>query len=185
VPSAAALATSPLALKMLGELPPFVRGDPDHQAVQYAYGKELERLEAKIEQVRLQGAPSTATLLLKLWEATVGAEVEPAGIPENERQLIVVAFMRALEANPTGLHWEAVIRLLAGAGWLYITHIHLDAGTPEPNEVHVILPFATASFWFGTVRRLIERITPAHVKLNVTASEGFMLDESELDKGKF
>jgi len=172
---------TPLGRQILGELPPFVRQDPDHMAVAHAYAKEIERAEEAINTMRMQSVPSEATILLKLWEITVGAEVEPAGISTEDRQKIVTAFLRALAANPTGIHWEVVIRFLAGSGWLYIDHIKGDSGTPEPNEVHVILPFATASFWFGTLKRLIERLTPAHIKLNITATEGFLLDESKLD----
>lgn len=184
MPAEALVRANPLAMKMLAQIPPFLRADPDHQAVAYAYAKEIERAESKIELVRAQGVASQATILLKLWEATVGSEIEPAGITDAQRQTIVIAFLRAITRNPTGLHWEAVIRLLAGSGWLYIEHIHGDPGTPEPNEVHVILPFGTGSFWFGTISRLVERLTPAHVKLTITAIEGFLLDDSELDKGK-
>lgn len=173
---------TPLGRQILAELPPFLRMDPDHLAVAHAYAKEIERAEEALNTMRLQSVPNEATILLKLWEITVGAQVEPAGIALSDRQRIVTAFLRALAANPTGLHWEVVVAYLTGPGWLYIDHIKEDPGTPEPNEVHVILPFAAASFWFGTVKRLIERLTPAHIKLNVTPSEGFLLDSSELDR---
>jgi hypothetical protein len=180
VPAESAL--TPLGRQILGELPPFLRRDPDHMAVAHAYAKEVERAESKINVMRMQAVPTEATLLLKLWEITVNAEVEPPGITEPERQKIVAAFLRALVANPSGLNWEAVIRLLAGSGWLYIEHIKGDGGTPAPNVVHVVLPFGIASFWFGTISRLIERVTPAHIELIITATEGFLLDHSELDK---
>lgn len=174
-------ALTPLGRQILGQLPPFVRQDPDHVAVAHAYAKETERCEGAIETMRMQAVASEATVLLKLWEITVGAEVEPA-VSQAERQKIVIAFLRALAANPTGLHWEAVIRLLAGSGWIYIDHIKGDGGTPPANEVHVILPFGVGSFWYGTISRLIERLTPAHIKLHITPTEGFLLDSSELDK---
>lgn len=171
---------TPLAVQMLGEIPPFLRTDPDHVAVAYAYAREIERAEEAISTMREQAVPSEATLLLKLWEMTVGAEVEPS-IPEAERQKIVVAFLRALAANPSGLHWELVVGLLAGSGWFYIDHIKGKGGTPAANEVRVFLPFAEGSFWFGTIKRLVQRVTPAHIKLNVEAAEGFLLDVAELD----
>lgn len=175
---------TPLGEKMLAELPPFLRTDPDHEAVAHALSREIERAEEAIETMRAQSVPSEATILLKLWEATVGAEVEPEGIAEAERRTIVTAFLRALVHNPSGLHWEAVIRLLAASGWLYLEHIKGDSGTPAANELRVILPFTASSFWFGTIKRLIERLTPAHVKLEVIPTEeGFLLDSSELDVG--
>lgn len=175
---------TPLAKQMLGELPPFLRGDPDHQAVIYAYAKEIERCEEAISTMRQQAVANEATVLLKVWEIMVGVEVEPS-ISEAERQKVVTAFLRALEANPSGLHWEAVVGLLAGSGWFYVDHVKGKGGTPPANVVRVFLPFATGSFWFGTIKRLIERVTPAHIALEVDAAEGFLLDVSELDKDKF
>lgn len=163
-------------------LPERLRDSPDHLAVIHAQSRELDRLEAAIEQVRVQFFPQTADILLGLWERVLGLTVEPSGVTIAERRGYVIARLRALASTPEGRDWVANVSSMVGPGWEYEEHVPGDVTSPPENTIRVTLPYPPTSSLYQQTERLIRDITPAHLDLIVTFSGGFVLDQSQLDQ---
>lgn len=172
----------PRVLTELGEtfrswMPVAFRESPDHLAVIHAVSKEIERLEDSIEQVRAQFFPSTADVLLKLWEWQLGITVAPVGLTIEQRRELVEAGMLKLKGTPSGSDWKLNVDAIIGSGaWTYEEH---PAGSPY--TVRVSLPAPPASGTFLRTVALLRDITPAHMALDVVFEGGFVLDTSGLD----
>lgn len=163
--------------------PVILRNSPEHLAVWHSYAKELERLEAKIEQVRAQFWPQTADILLGVYEAilkiTVGG---PVGATLEERRDLVLTYLRKLASTPAGSDWVANVTELVGAGWSYEEHDPANPSSPPADTIRVHLPFAPSSGRYAQTERLLRDITPAHLDIILTYSGGFILDQSQLDQ---
>ncbi|MDE2103142.1 MAG: hypothetical protein KGL39_38205 [Patescibacteria group bacterium] len=175
-------AITELGWTLLEELPAFLQADPNIRAVQHAYAKEIERLEAKIAEAAQQANGPASSLLLAEWERTLDLPVAPIGLTEAQRRSVILAFMGSLSSDPSGTHWHAVIKVLLSSGIIAIEH-RAGGAEPQPaaNEIHAVLPFGEFAPLFGILSRLLRRITPAHVKLTITGEEGFTTDKTELD----
>lgn len=180
MPSEAAL--TDLSRTFISWLPLALQRSPDHRAVAHAQAKELELLEARIFEVRAQFFPTTATILLKLWERLLRLTVEPEGKTYEERRPIVLATLRNLASTPEGRAWVANVTSLAGAGWTYQEHVPGDPASPPENTVRIELPYPPTSLLYQQLERLIRAMSPSHLDLIVTFSGGFVLDQSQLDQ---
>jgi hypothetical protein len=175
-------ALTPLGVTFRSWLPVILRDSPDHLAVLHCCARELERLEAKIEQVRAQFFPQTADILLKVYEAELKTTIEPAGATLDERRQTVLAMLRKMKATPSGLDWQENVTRLIGAGWSYSEHDVDEPGSPPAYTIRVELPFPPSSSRYAQVERLLRDITPAHLDLLVVFTGGFILDQSQLDQ---
>lgn len=113
---------TPLGLAMLEQLPPQLRGSIDYMAAIHAMARELETLEAAIEQVRAQFNPATADLLLNAWEFETKLPV--GGLPGQtvqQRRDTVLARLRK-PFSGEGRQWEETITAMVGPGWTYLEH---------------------------------------------------------------
>jgi hypothetical protein len=173
---------TPLGLAWRDRLPVVLRDSPEHLAVIHSTMREVERLEAAIEQVRRQFFPQQADILLKVWERQVGITVEPPGWTIEQRRTAVVAQLRKMRSSPSGADWMADVSLLVGAGWTYAEHVPGDVTSPPADTVRIELPFPPTSGMYGLIERTLREMIPAHVDLVVTFSGGFVLDESQLDQ---
>jgi hypothetical protein len=164
-------------------LPAALHESPDHLAVIHSYARELDRVEAAIELVRLQFFPQHATVLLPVYERILGLTVAPVGWTEEQRQLAVLSQLARMRSEPGGATWETnVSKIVGNAGWTYATHDPNDAGSPPANTILIRLPFPPSSDRYAVTERLIRAITEAHVDLIVTFTGGFVLDQSQLDQ---
>lgn len=175
-----------LGLAFRDAAPVIYRDSPEHLAQWHCLAKELERVAARIEVVRDQFFPQRASLLLGVYERLVGVTVNPPGVALDDRRRLVLAGLRKMAGDGSGLAWQDQLTNLIGAGsWDYTEHIPGDSSTPAADVVRVSLPFSPATSRFAQVKRFVRDITPAHVDVAYVYSGGFLLDESELDEQQF
>jgi len=163
-------------------LPVVLRDSPDHLAVIHACAVEMDRLEAAIDEVRRQFFPQHADVLLKVWEFMLRITVEPEGVTIDERREIVLATLRRMRSTPEGRDWVDNVTALVGPGWIYEEHNPADPGSPPANTIQITLPFPPDSASYTRAESLIQDITPAHLDVVLTYTDGFLLDESQLDQ---
>lgn len=175
-----------LAMEWLGDLPPILRDDPDLQAIYYCYAMEAARKQARIEDVRVQLNPLTATTNIGNWEALLHLPTSPG--PIDARQQAVAARIRALSANPSGADWALRItsRLGANVAWSYVEHDATDPTSPPAQTIRISLPYSAASPQFSRARAVIREETASELAVTYdAASSGFLLDISHMDTDVF
>jgi hypothetical protein len=172
---------TPLGIEMRDSLPPVLRESPDYLAVIHSIAKECERARAAMEVIRAQFNPATATLLLSVWERITRQTVAPAGKTEVERQNAVTAHLRKMLTIGYGSGWEEQVTALIGVGWTYEEHIPGDESSPPEGTLRILLPFPPESSRYREAVREIREVTPAHLEIELSSGEGFILDESLLD----
>lgn len=183
-PTDAIFATSPLAVRMLNDLPEFLTDDPDVRAVIYAQAKEKERVDGTIETIRLNLQPLTADSDgLMWWETILGIAVAPAGLTTEERRDVVMAYYLAASVEQTGLSWEQALLSIAGPGSTYAEH-QPGVAVPPAYNVALTLAFPPSTGAYDRIRTLVERISPANLVFTASSADGFHLDGDELDQGK-
>lgn len=172
-----------LGLRMLGDLPPFLRDDPLTQAVIHAYSQEAQRISDQLDELILQWFPQTATELgLPLWEARTAVTVSPPGLTLDQRRAVVLAALARLRMAPSVIEYQALLDRIIGPGYTYAENNPLDpSSVPPPNTVLITLPFSAGSDVFRAASRLIGIFTPVWIDLEISSAEGFTLDVSELD----
>lgn len=165
-------------------MPVVLRDSPDHLAVIHACAREVERLEGKVEQVRMQFFPQHADVLLKVWEFMLRVTVEPEGLTVEQRRALVIATLRKMRSTPYGRDWVANVTALVGEGWTYEEHEPGVGTSPPTDTIRINLPFPPDSSSYARAEALIRAITPAHVDIVLANPEGggFILDQSELDQ---
>lgn len=176
---------TPLGQAMLAQLPPAVRGSIDYMAVIHAYAKEIETVEAAIEQVRAQFNPMTADTLLPAWEVEVRLPV--GGLPgqtlEQRRAAVVGRLSKPFSGQ--GRDWERAITAMVGPGWSYLEHDPANPSSPAPGVIQVTIPWASGTGQFTGLVTQIRDITDAHLQVEVLSSAPFLLDESQMDVSQF
>jgi hypothetical protein len=184
-PTPGARPLTALGLAMLLDLPPVLQRSTDYQAIIHPIARELEALEATIEQLRAQFNPATADILLPAWEYMVKLPVGGAGSSIDQRRQKLIARLRKVEGQSEGREWEAQITELVGPGWAYEEHDTGDPTSPAANVIRITLPFLPSSPSYQEAIDQIREITPAHLSLSFSSAAGFVLDESELDRDSF
>ena len=167
-----AVALSERATEMLAMLPPYLEDEPYVRQVINVEARELERIEATANLIREKMMPTKADDtfdLLAIWEQTLGLPVKPAGQSvEARRGKVLVAFRKI----GSGADWMAALSEAVGSdAW---TH------TEGPAAYTVILeqPHAVGSYEAAMVESIARRITPAHIQLAVTDTDGFIVGVS-------
>jgi hypothetical protein len=176
---------SATGLAMLSELPPKLRSSYDYQAVIHAYAREVDLLEASIEQVRAQFVPSSADILLGAWESLVKLPLGGNGASISQRQANVVNRIQRLLGQAEGIQWIQTLNGILGPGWSYEEHNPVDGGSPAVNVIRVSVPFASGTPFFDTAEVQVRIATAGHLGLEFLSTAGFILDESELDQTEF
>lgn len=166
---------------MLADLPPQLQGSSDYQAIMHAGAREVEMLEASIEQTRSQFNPASADIMLGAWEAEVRLPVGGQGATIGQRQLRVITRLQKLLGQSEGLEWEDAITKLVGPGWTYLEHIEGDLTGPPAYTLRIALPFPPSGSAYIEALREIREFTPAHLEILFDSGAGFILDESRLD----
>lgn len=171
------------AVEMLGDVPPFLHGDPDIRAVIYCHAKESDRKRTTLDHLRRQFFPQHADELgLPWWEKLLRITVAPVGWTVEQRRAAVIAHLRRANATTSGLSWAQTVTTFVGPGWTYAEHDPDDPGSPPPYTIRVTLPFSPGSSPYAQIEALLRDITPAHLDLALIYEEGFELDSSQLDQ---
>jgi hypothetical protein len=186
VPSLALVEGHALTMELLEDLPPVLREDPDMQAIIYCQAKEHERLQQTMDRVAANLFPQTADELgMPWWEALLGLPVEPVGQTLAQRRETVMVYLSALRASGTGRWWVDTVSRLVGPGFEYEEHIAGDGGSPPAYTIRITLPFPPEGDRFRLLEGLLQQITDAHIDLVLSSTEGFHLDQSQLDQEPF
>ena len=163
------VALSERGTEMLDMLPPYLADEPYVQQVIDVEARELERIEATANLIREKMMPTRADDtfdLLAIWETTLGLPVKPAGQSvEARRNKVLVAFRKIA----TGADWVATMTDAVGSGnW---TH---QEG-PSDYTVLIEQPHAVGSFEAAMVESIARRISPAHLQVAITDTDGFIV----------
>ena len=154
---------------MLETLPPYLADEPFAQTVIDVEARELERIEATANLIREKLMPTQADDtfdLLAIWEQTLGLPVKPAGQSvESRRGKVLVAFRKI----GSGAEWMATMTEAVGSdNWK-----HTEG--PGAYTITIEQPHAVGSYEAATVEQIARRITPAHLQLAVTDTDGFIV----------
>lgn len=168
---------SPRAESMLAKMPPYLADDDLVQRLCEAKAREFDRLEAFLNTVREKVLPQNADDeygLLGIWERTTGVPVEPVNVSLAQRRARVMAGLRRRTIG-IGEGWaELITLLLSTEGWEH------DENNPKAYEMSIHIPFPSTSYQAGGLEALLKKITPAHIRLNISYSDTFRVGISEV-----
>lgn len=143
----------------LASLAWYYRSDPLIDRVLHRISDEFQRLGSAVEQVVRGSFPSLATgASLRAWEQVLNVDI-PESVPEGQRRALVLALVR-LRTQSSALTFEQMLTYLLGSA----PRIVEDFGG---YSVFVELPGNEALR--EAVKRLIERIKPAHIEVTYDA----------------
>lgn len=163
-------------LELMDALPPFYWEDHITRAVQGAYGREVDRLDAFAQEV-LDGlfATTASGSLLALWEQERGLPVDES-LTLDQRRTRLVGRIRSRRMRG-GAAWEAGVTAAIGTdGWFY------QENDPGPYQLTIYAPFAPGSDALDATAQRVRPLTPAHIELAVSSVEGFIVDDSIVDE---
>lgn len=161
--------------ELLEMYPYFMQADPVIQAICNAEGEEFVLLHEKIDELSRNLIVGTASEHLYLYESLLKLPVAPVGLSEAARLGIVLAFMSRATISGSGIDWERVATQILGVTWTY------SVGGTNNSVLTVQIPYAPGSIQTQLLEILLETITPASMVINVTFTDGFILDASLLD----
>ena len=173
--------------EMLGDLPPYLHGDPDVRGVVDVLSREFERLDVLAANVAANLWPHTAGDWIHIWEAFLGLTVAPAGKTVADRQSIVITHLRSLNSS-SGVDWIARVTELIGTSWEHIEHDPdqpVSSTNPPEYTLKITIPYAAGSAGAQQIETLIRSITPAHLDILMAYDQGFILGVSELGNEAF
>lgn len=163
------------ALTMLEDLPPFLRDDPTVQASLQVIASEYDRVQTLAEEIRRTRFPQyadDANGFLAQWERVLGLPVAPS-LSVEQRRAIVLAHLRKRHAS-AGSDWEQAVQdALGGVPFSYTEG-------PEDYTIHVTIPFGGTSLSAARAEALLREITPAHLQIVTSYSEGFLIGISRI-----
>lgn len=168
---------------MLSRWPPFLQDVPEFVAIAHASALAIEDAEAKLEQARDQRWPNTADIMLREWEAILGAPISPAGQTLTERRSTVLAYLQRLRGTPYRLTWNQKVAMLIGSVYTLEEHDPADPASPAAHVIRVKTPYAPGSAYYAQLFQALRDITPAHLEIQLVFTGGFLLDDSPLDVG--
>lgn len=175
------MALSPTAARMQDTLPLYYHENPIVERVLQARANEIDRMDARIDELKLgliPGAGDDSLRLLSLWEAILALPVNPAGASVPQRQAAVRAGllrMNAITAADVLVLLEAQL-----AGGFSITR---DA--PALLEDTITIHYAEGSYTAATVIRIVQRVWPAHRLLHVRYDTGFLWGIARWDEDEW
>lgn len=168
--------------RMINDLPPIAREDPDTRAIIHCHAKETERQEEALTELVAQFMVSTATELgLPWWETLLRTTADPVGLTVPQRRAILEGYMLGLTAILSRYGWAVAVERILGPGWAYQEYDPADPGGPPANTIRLIVPFPPTSTIYQETRRLIRQFTDAHLALEMVSLVSFPLDAGLLD----
>jgi uncharacterized protein YmfQ (DUF2313 family) len=158
---------------ILDTIPFYYAEDPAALSVIGACANEIDRIQAMLDALQDGAFPQVADDtygLLSLWEFLVSLPIAPPA-SLAARQGRVRASRRLKVA--TGTDWAAALTTAIGtASWS-----HLE--TPG-IRVTITIPLEAGSYEGATVVQIARKLTPAHLEVAFTYSQGFLLGISKL-----
>lgn len=109
---------------MLDQLNPLFVNDPDIQGAVDAIGREVDRMEAQMLNIRANFISTTASDFISIWERIFG--LDPTGKTIAQRQTILTAFFQRLRKDSSGLSWQERLTELIGSNFSYNEDHPLD-----------------------------------------------------------
>jgi hypothetical protein len=174
-------AMTALGKEMLGEIPGWLRDDPDTRSVIHCHAKETERQLVMAAGIRDDCIPLRAGGRgLEWWEKYFDMTVNPPGQTLEQRRAAVLGRLKREPPLGAGISWQEGVTLLIGGGWTYEEF-------PAEKKIRVVVPFPPSSEVFNLADQQIPRMAswPCHLELELVSVEGFVLDLSELDEEPF
>lgn len=166
--------------RMLDTLPSFYRSESILQGLLDAVGRELQRIEDFLNDLRFRMFPQNADdkyRTLGMWELLLGLSVEPASATVAQRRAMVVARMQS-NSVASGAEWLAAMnRALGGTVWTY------QEG-PAANTVTLYIPFGVGAYSSVQAFALARLITPAHLDIAVVYNQGFIVGEGRVGEDR-
>jgi hypothetical protein len=153
----------PRATRMLAALPPYFASDPTIRAYLCTCARELNRIEAAADALRLGSFPATANeSTLEFYERMFG--LSSVGLSTAQRQSDVIAHIRKRRVA-TRFDWQTALTAFIGsAGWSYVE-------TP-PYTVLIHAPVDPTGDRTAAIAKFARAITPAHLTVTVTGDYG-------------
>lgn len=170
-------------LERVEDVPYFLHDDPQVRGLLDVMQRELDRVEALIENIRLQWFPQFTITdpFLRMWEFNLGLPVAPPGLTDEQRALLITTH-RGKRQVATGTDWVAALNEAFGAGVWDYTEDYL------PYTVRLVIPYGSTDITALGILALARQITPAHLDLLVTYSAGsaggFIIGVSAIGTGK-
>jgi len=154
-------------LLRLEDLPYYFRDDPQVRGYVDAMSRELDRVEALIDEVRDQWFAQQTDLddFLQIWEYNLGLPIATPGLSLGQRATSVQAHLQKRVAE-SGADWVAVLNHSFGTGtWSY------DEDYAD-YTVRLTIPYGSGTITATSVLALARAITPAHIDIVVTYAGG-------------
>lgn len=164
---------APITDRMFSRVPPYYRDSTFMQAFLDAMGREVQRIQDKADELRLQLYPQNADDtfgILSLLETIFGLPVAPTGVSLATRQALVHAYLAGRDLS-SAIGWYAAMSSGLGS-----TLWSFEEG-PDDNQVTIAIPFSTGTFTSVQVLKLARVLTPAHIEIIVIYDEGFVVGE--------
>lgn len=159
--------------RMIDTMPAYYRGNSIIEGILDAVGRELQRIEDRLNFIRTGMFPQNADdtyKQLSLWEELLGLPVAQAGATLTQRRNLVLARLNGRSLS-SGAAWiDAVNQALGGTPWTY------QEG-PASYTVSIYISYALGSYSSVQVLSLVRAITPAHLDIAVVYSQGFIVGE--------
>lgn len=166
------------ARRMLGTLPYYYAGEPLLERIVQAWANEIDRLDAVVDQLKIELQPGAATDefgLLGMWEQMLGLPPRPAAATVSQRQAKVAGALQAIGAGSSA-DVIAALETAAGTGFTVLRD------TPGVRQDTIEVPFESTSYQAGLFIRLARRMWPAHRQLFVSFAGGFLFDTTPFDE---
>jgi hypothetical protein len=174
---------------LISDVPPFEQESYEITAVLRVVANELGRIAAAqggatlgndgkiiVTGLAAQWFPLSADVLLGTFEAMLGLPVDPPDVQLNVRRNLVLAYLRRLRVEGTGLDWIASMNSLAGTAWDYAEHDPANPSSPAAYTLNVNIPEVLARVGWNFVRD----ITPAHIGINEGYTGGWLVGISDI-----
>lgn len=147
------------------------------RAIAAAQAEQFDALDASLLILEQTFFPMVAVEHLDLWETMLNL---PSAGTLVQRRTAVLAFLSRAVASGSGLDWVATATRLLGTGWSYRTYQTSggDGLTPPVHVINVFIAYDPDAISATTAELLLNSITPANTSINVSYSEGFILDVS-------
>lgn len=154
---------------LLGDVQPELSDDPIVQMAMQAIANELDRLEDAAIALRDGFFPTTAVdPALSLYERGFDLPVAPPGQTIEARRALVAAHFRKRIAG-SGLDWEMALTQAMGT-----TEYAYSEG-PGPYQITIRYGFSPGAPTAAAVRAFAREITPAHIEVLASYSQGFLV----------
>jgi hypothetical protein len=166
-----------LGWRMLEDLPPFLREDPDVRGVIHCYAKETERVEGAITDVGLQFNPLTATELgMPFWEVLLKLPESPPGTLLEVRRERVIDRYEALDGDPSIRNWiERVTARLGTGAWTWLEN------TPDPQSMRIGVPYESGTAIWEKALVILREETPSEQALSFVETDTLLWDSGTFD----